>query len=206
MKAYVYIRVSSRDQNPAMQEDAINEYVAFKKIEVARIFKEKKSAKNTDRPAFKEMMTALESNPEGIDTVVIWRLDRIGRSLLDLLNIVGFLDRNGINLHSITNYIDTSTKEGRLFFHMSGAYAEYERESILERTMTGMHYAKLRGVKFGRKKKTPPMAEVERLIAIGVPKTKIAKQYGVSKTTLYTKIEEYRKQQIADATANPTGV
>lgn len=202
MKVFVYIRVSTRDQNPVMQEEAIKEYIAYKKFDVVQVFNEKKSGKNTDRPAFKAMMTALDDNPQGVQAVVIWKLDRIGRSLLDLLNILEFFKTKKIGLISVTQPIDTTTKEGKLFFNITGAFAEYERENILERTQTGQYYARQRGVKFGRKLKALPMDEITRLIALNVPKTKIARKYGISKSTLYTRLEEYRKQQITEATAD----
>jgi hypothetical protein len=122
------------------------------------------------------------------DTLVIWKLDRLGRSLRDLIEIVNRLEKNGVSFVCITQNIDTRTPDGKLFFHIFGALAEYERELIRERTKAGLTAARARGRKGGRK---PAMNEeqIEQARAMmDNPKLKIKsimKTLGVSKATLY---------------------
>ena len=122
------------------------------------------------------------------DTLVIWKLDRLGRSLRDLIEIVNRLERNGVSFVCITQNIDTRTPNGKLFFHIFGALAEYERELIRERTKAGLTAARARGRKGGRK---PALNEeqIEQARAMmDNPKLKvksILKTLGVSKATLY---------------------
>lgn len=138
-----YVRVSSREQNLNLQNDAMKE------AQVQKIFEDKASGKNTARPGLK---TCLESLNSG-DTLYIWKLDRLGRSLKDLLQIVDDLEARGIALHVITEPgLNTSTPTGKLLFNLMGSFANYEREIIRERIQAGTASAKERGVKFGRKR------------------------------------------------------
>jgi DNA invertase Pin-like site-specific DNA recombinase len=191
MKIVVYARVSSPGQNLEPQLEDIRRYITFKQHDVIHIYSEKESAKSIkERPEFIKMMADLEVNPLGIEGVVIWKLDRIGRSVIDLLNIVKFFKEHNIELISITNNIDTSTKEGRLFFAIMAGLSEYEREVILERTNLGKKYALERGVKFGRKKKDINLSEVMRKKLAGVPISRIAKDLKISRETLYKRLGE----------------
>ena len=138
-----YARVSTVDQNLDLQEQALTTAGCLK------IFSDKASGKTADRPGLEELMHFLR---EG-DTLVVWKLDRLGRSLQDLIRIIDDLHERGVKFRSLTESIDTSTAAGRMFLNLVGTFAEYERELNRERTMTGLASAKARGRKGGRKPK-----------------------------------------------------
>lgn len=190
MKVYGYARVSSQSQDLELQISEIKKYCDYRKLELMNIYQDKASGKNIDRPGFKDMMEALKSNPLGIEAVIIFRLDRMGRSLLDLINITNTLREWNLGLISITNNIDTTTKEGRLFFYFMGAMGEYERELILEKTALGLKYAKEKGTKLGRPIKNINLDDVKVKLSAGVPKTRIAKELNIHVTTLYKKLKK----------------
>ncbi|HFH3023339.1 recombinase, partial [Pseudomonas aeruginosa] len=131
-----YARVSTDDQTTALQADALA------KAGCSRIYTDKASGKSTAaRPQLEECLADLR---EG-DTLVVWRLDRLGRSVPDLVRIVGELERKGVGFKSLTESIDTSTASGTLIFHMFAAIAEFERNLIQERTQAGLAAARARG-------------------------------------------------------------
>lgn len=123
------------------------------------------------------------------DTLVVWKLDRLGRSMRHLVILVEELRERGINFRSLTDLIDTSTPMGRFFFHVMGALAEMERELIVERTKAGLEAARAQGRIGGRRPKLTPeqWAQAGRLIASGVPRLKVAIIYDVGVSTLYKK-------------------
>lgn len=137
-----YARVSTQDQNLALQTDALN------RAGVVRLFTDTSSGSNTQRNGLKEL---LYHSRDG-DVVVIWRLDRLARSLKDLIEIAGQLQTRNVGLISLTENIDTTTPTGRLFFHIFGALAEFERNLIIERTHAGLVAARSRGRYGGRKR------------------------------------------------------
>ncbi len=190
MKAYGYARVSTLGQDLELQLKQIKEYSNFRGIDLVGIFQDKASGKNINREDFQKMIKTLETNPQGVNAIVITKLDRMGRSLLDLINTTKWLEEQQIGLISITNSIDTTTKEGRLFFYIMGALGEYERELIMERTKAGRAEAIRKGVRIGRPNKNINIDDVKRLIASGVPKTKIAEQMKVDRNTLYNRLKE----------------
>jgi DNA invertase Pin-like site-specific DNA recombinase len=138
-----YARVSTDDQTNAAQ------LVELKKAGCKRIYEEKISGRNVDRP---ELTRCLDRLDEG-DTLIVWRLDRLGRSLTDLLEIVTTLQRRKVTFVSLKEKFDTSNAAGRLVFHVFASLAEFERELIRERTMAGLAAAKARGRLGGRKPK-----------------------------------------------------
>ena len=138
-----YARVSTIEQNVAPQIDQL------KDAGCERIFRDKVSGAKTERPGLQE---ALDFLREG-DTLVVWRLDRLGRSLKHLLETVSMLEERGIGFRSLQESIDTTTSGGRLIFHIFGALAEFERNLIRERTMAGLRAARARGRVGGRPRK-----------------------------------------------------
>jgi len=142
-----YIRVSRDKQTTALQEDAIQ------KAQCERTFVDKMSGVRDDRPEFLKM---LEMARPG-DVIVVWRLDRLGRSLRQLIETVNQMSERGIELRSIKENIDTTTPTGKLMFHIIGAMAEFERDIIQERTLAGLEAARARGRKGGRPKVTETM-------------------------------------------------
>ncbi len=197
MKVYGYARVSTRDQDLALQEEEILRFVGYKKMELARIYSEKASGKNTDRPQFQSMIEDLRYNPLGVQAVVVYKLDRLGRSLKDLIAIVQYFKDHGIQFISIMDSIDTTTPQGVLFFHLMGSFAEYERNVIYERTTAGKERAQRQGVKFGRKAKELPMETILAYIADGRTKTWIANKYKIHVTSLYKHLKKYEAEQQA---------
>ncbi|MDD3978439.1 MAG: recombinase family protein [Methanomicrobium sp.] len=185
-----YVRVSTDAQSYEIQIDKIKEYAKLKDYNVVNIFTDHATGKNAEREGFQSMIEHLKKNPLGVEAIIIYKLDRMGRSLHDLIEISKWLHEHDIGLISITDNIDTTTSAGRFFFHMAGAFAEYERELILERTAAGLARKKAAGFKLGRPVKKLPMDEIKNSIAMGVPKTRIAKQYGISPQTLYTRLAQ----------------
>lgn len=190
LKAYGYARVSTQGQDLEIQLKQIKDYAGFRGIELVGIFQDKASGKDINREDFKRMLKTLESNPQGVNTIIISKLDRMGRSLLDLINTTKWLESQQIGLISITNSIDTTTKEGRLFFYIMGALGEYERELIMERTKLGRDEAIKNGVKMGKPCKLIPNDEIKRLLAEGVSKSAIARKFNVHRTTIYEKLKQ----------------
>lgn len=190
MKAYAYARVSTPQQSLELQISEIKKYCEYRKIELVGIFQDVSSGKDIDRAEFKKMIELLQDNPLDVGAIVVWKLDRIGRSLRDLINVSDFLKRKELGLISITNSIDTTTKEGRLFFYMMGSIAEYERELIMERMEAGRIRSIADGKKMGRPTKKVNIAEAQRLISIGVSKSLVARQLKISRTTMLRLLKE----------------
>ena len=154
------------------------------------MFAETASGAKADRPALAE---ALEYIRPG-DTLVVWRLDRLGRSLKHLIAVVGELQERGIGFKSVTEQIDTTTPGGKLIFHVFGALAEFERDLIRERTQAGLAAARARGRKGGRPKKLadPKQLALARSLYEG-GQTDIAtlcRTLGISRATLYRVLKE----------------
>lgn len=135
-----YARCSTKEQDVALQVDALNA------AGCDQIYEEYVSGVKSKRPIFEECLRCLR---EG-DTLIVWRLDRLGRKLKELLQIVEDLEGRGIELVSITDAIDTKTAAGRLIFQIFGAFAEFERNTLIERTMAGLKAARERGQVGGR--------------------------------------------------------
>jgi DNA invertase Pin-like site-specific DNA recombinase len=138
-----YARVSTDDQDFALQEDAL------KNVGCKKIYYDKMSGARSERPGLRE---ALDYLRDGEDCLVVWRLDRLGRSLKNLIEMMNRLEERGIGFQSLQESIDTTTSGGKLIFHIFGALAEFERNLIRERTKAGLAAARARGKKGGRRK------------------------------------------------------
>lgn len=173
-----YCRVSTVDQDLSLQLDAL------KKAGCEKFFRDKVSGAKSDRPALKK---ALDFARKG-DTIVVWRLDRLGRSLKDLLEIVHRLEESKVGIKSLTESLDTTTPGGRLIFHVFGAIAQFERELIRERTMAGLQAAKDRGRTGGRPKS---LSDKDLKVATAmladpdITVSDVCEQLGTSPATLY---------------------
>ncbi|HHR1385268.1 TPA: recombinase family protein [Legionella pneumophila] len=173
-----YARVSTDDQNLNLQFDAL------KNAGCERIFNDQVTGSKIQRPGLE---AALEFAREG-DVFVVWRLDRLSRSLKDLIEMVVLLDSKKIGLKSLHESIDTSTSSGKLIFHIFGALAEFERNLIRERTHAGLQAARARGKNGGRPKKlSNDKAKLALQLYEGKQHSinKICEFMGVSKPTLY---------------------
>jgi DNA invertase Pin-like site-specific DNA recombinase len=176
---YGYARVSTDDQTPAPQ------LAALKKAGCKIVFKDDGiSGATTKRPA---LLRCLKKLGPG-DTLIVWKLDRLGRSLRDLITMLHELKQRGVKFRSLMEHIDTDTPTGRAMWQMIGLMAELERSLISERTRAGVKAAQRRGVKFGRKRKlTPQQLDYARELIEkgGHDRQGIAELFKVSRTTLY---------------------
>jgi len=177
-----YARISTIDQDEALQLDALQ------RAAVDRIFVDHASGSIEGRPG---LTSALECARSG-DSLVVWRLDRLGRSLRHLIDVVHGIEQQGIALVSLTEQIDTSTPGGRLVFHVFGALAQFERELIRERTMAGLAAARARGRTGGR----PTVWTDTKLKTARAMRdsgehdiTSIAKVLGVSRASVYRALQ-----------------
>jgi DNA invertase Pin-like site-specific DNA recombinase len=148
-KVALYVRVSKRDMNPKNQLYQLIKYVDGKELEYT-IFEERESTRKT-RPVKQEVMKALRNGE--YDGVIIWKLDRWARSLQELIMDIDEITNKGKDFIVITQPIDTTNASGRLFMQILGAFAEFEREIIRERTIAGLERAKAKGKKLGRPRK-----------------------------------------------------
>jgi DNA invertase Pin-like site-specific DNA recombinase len=173
-----YVRVSKREQNPDLQR---------RELEAAgceRIFEERVSSREQTRP---QLEAALDFCREG-DVLVVWKLDRLGRSIKELIELVNALKDRGVGFRSLRESLDTTTPGGKLVFHVFASIAEFERDVIRERTMAGLEAARARGRKGGRKRVMD-----ERKVALAArllrdretPIRDVCEAVGVSKATLY---------------------
>jgi DNA invertase Pin-like site-specific DNA recombinase len=178
-----YARVSTDDQNLDLQRDALRAAGCEKVLE------DRLSGAKAARPGLASLLEMARTG----DSVVVWRLDRLGRSLHDLIVLAKRLEEAGIGLVSLQEKIDTSSSGGRLIFHMFGALAEFERHVIRERTQAGLVAARARGRKGGRPKRLDP---AKRQLAIELYHDRrhtiaeICRMMGISKPTLYSYLDE----------------
>jgi DNA invertase Pin-like site-specific DNA recombinase len=180
-----YARVSTGEQTLDLQRDALAA------AGCGKVYEETASGAKADRPVLAELLSYMR---EG-DTLVVWRLDRLGRSLGHLIAAVAELQSRGIGFKSVTEQIDTTTPGGKLVFHVFGALAEFERDLVRERTNAGLAAARARGRKGGRPKK---LADPKKLsLALGLYHTgqadvaTICATLGISRATLYRYLKDH---------------
>ena len=182
-----YARVSTQDQKPELQLDAL------KAAGCEKVFVEKASGAQRERP---ELKAALDYMRDG-DTLVVWKLDRLARSMKQLIETVEGLEEVGVGFRSLTEAIDTTTAGGKLVFHVFGALAEFERSIIRERTRAGLDAARARGRKGGRpaKLKEDDLRAARAMLADGeITVEAVAKRLDVSPATLYRHLPAARAQ------------
>lgn len=176
-----YARVSTRDQKLDLQIDALENAGCEK------IFSDVISGASKERPNLNAMLEQCRAG----DTIVIYKLDRLGRSLIHLVNLVNKLMENGVHLQSLTDNIDTSTSQGKLMFNVFASLAEFERDLIRERTQAGLNAARARGRFGGRPKGLSKEAEAISYAAVALYREgklsvqQISNRLGISKMTLY---------------------
>ena len=176
-----YARVSTKDQDLSLQIDALEQ------ADCKRIYREKITGSTKERPELQKMLGQLRDG----DVIIIWKLDRLARSLKDLVSLVNEIQEKGAGLHSLNDHIDTSTPNGKLTFHLFAALAEFERDIIRECTNAGLAAARARGRRGGRPKGLSKRAKhtaiiAERLYLEGELSIKeICDQLSISKMTLY---------------------
>jgi DNA invertase Pin-like site-specific DNA recombinase len=172
-----YARVSTEDQNLDLQ------IAALESAGAGRIFTDKMSGMLADHPGLLEAL----SHARAGDTFMVWKLDRLGRGVKGLVDLVGDLEKQGVDFRSLTDAIDTSTPAGRFFFHVMASLAQMERELIQERTRAGLAVARAKGRVGGRKRllTNGKMEAAKTLLAGGTPPKDVAQSLGVSVPTLY---------------------
>lgn len=173
-----YARVSTADQDAAMQREALNA------AGVVKVFEDVASGAKADRPGLTAALAYLRKG----DTLAVWKLDRLGRSLPHLVQTVAELEQRGVGFRSLTESIDTTTPNGRLVFHLFAALADFERDLIRERTRAGLAVAKARGSVAGRRPvmTADKLARARALIdAKGLTVREAAARVKVGKTALY---------------------
>jgi DNA invertase Pin-like site-specific DNA recombinase len=172
-----YARVSTQDQRLDVQKEALA------RSGCEKLFEDTMSGRVADRPG---LQRALDILREG-DAFVVWKLDRLGRSVKQLVDLVSGFEQQGINFVSLTDSIDTSTPAGRFFFHVMASLAEMERELTVERTRAGLESARARGRTGGRRRvMTDSKVEAaKQLLANRTPPREVASNLGVSIATLY---------------------
>ena len=186
-----YARVSTAEQDTALQTDAL------RKAGCDKIFEDTVSGAKAERPG---LAAALAYVREG-DALVVWRLDRLGRSLPHLIETIGALEARGVGFRSLTEAIDTTTSGGRLIFHVFGALGQFERDLIRERTKAGLTAAAARGRKGGRK----PVVTAEKLqrarehLANGLTVREAAARLKVGKTALYAALKAAGSGRASDS-------
>lgn len=190
-----YARVSTQDQNPQLQLDALAS------AGCEQVFNETATGTFRERP---ELGACLRTLRKG-DAMVVWKLDRLARSLKDLVEIIHDLNHRGVGFRSLTESIDTTSSGGRLVFHIFGALAEFEHSLIRERTIAGLAAARARGRKGGRKlalSNTDVRKAAAMLSDPHITKAEVAKHFGVSRVTLNSALA---REGVADLEQNLPG-
>jgi DNA invertase Pin-like site-specific DNA recombinase len=175
-----YARVSTSDQNLDLQLNAL------RAAATEQIITDQASGSRMNRPGLQDLFKMLRPG----DTLVVWKLDRLSRSLRDLLEIITQLHNRGVGFQSLTEKIDTTSPGGKLIFHVIGALAEFERSMIVERTNAGLEAARRRGVKLGPPEKISPeqWQVIRQLIAEERPIAQIARLFNVHRMTIYRRL------------------
>jgi len=172
-----YARVSTIDQNLELQLSALKETGCEK------LYQDQISGTRINRPGLDLALEVLRKN----DTLVVWKLDRLGRTVKGLVDLVNQLHQKEIHFRSITDNVDTSTPAGRFFFHIMASLAQMERELIAERTRAGLAAAKTKGRLGGRRRKMTQskVESAKQLLSSGTPPKDVAQNLGISIPTLY---------------------
>ena len=179
-----YTRISTNEQNTDLQINALINYGVDKR----HIFQDTASGSIDTRIGLGEAINFLAKG----DTLVVWRLDRLGRSLKHLIEIIVGLQTKGIKFVSLTENIDTTTSTGQLFFHIFGAIAEFERNLIKERVKAGLEASRLKGIKGGRPRaiSEEKMVCIKEAIRLGTPRSVICRNFGIKRSTLFDSLKQ----------------
>jgi len=186
MRVAIYTRVSTDGQSTERQVVELKEYAAGRKWEVQTIYTENASGTTSKRSAFQQMLK--EARAKHFDVLLVWKLDRLSRSLKDLIGTLQELNELGVQFVSLKDQIDFTTSAGRLMFHMIGAFAQFETDLIKERVVSGLNNARRKGVILGRPKEIPDETVTEILQqrsngysirqisqAVGVPRSSVGR-------------------------------
>jgi len=184
----IYVRISSPDQNDALQKDELPEYCAFRKWEIVETYCDVLTGSKDRRPNLDRLMA--DAKRGKFDVVVVWKFDRFARSTRFLLESLELFNSLGIDFVSLRESIDTSTATGKMVFTVIGAVSELERSNIRERVIAGQRAAKRRGVRFGRPQVRVDIHEVQALRNEGKSWREIALAMGTSEDTLLRRMQK----------------
>lgn len=186
MKTAIYLRVSTKQQDTSNQKKVLEEVAQRAGWEIVAVFEDEgiSGAKGrSDRPGLDNLLKAVTRRE--IDKVLVWSVDRLGRSLKDLISTLDEILNSGAELYLHVQAVDTSTAAGKAMFQMLGIFAEFERGIIQERVRAGLEKARAKGVKLGRKRIAPILAkQIVSLSKAGLSQSKIAKRVGVSQPSV----------------------
>jgi DNA invertase Pin-like site-specific DNA recombinase len=193
VRAALYIRVSTVDQNPQMQFDELREFCRARGWKAAAEFVDHGvSGIDTSRPGLRQLLEACHQR--SVDAVCVWRLDRLARSLAELVKLTKTFEALHVNFVSVRNPgLDTTTPTGKLFFGISAVFAEFERDLIIERTRAGVAAAVARGKKLGRPRIRLDVEHIRKLRAMGLSYRQIANSLRVSKTLICDILRDQRE-------------
>ena len=202
MNYVIYNRVSTEEQGEngvslQAMESACRAFIVSQGGQLIKIYTDVKSGGDLNRPHLQELLQDIKNNAIPIDTILVWRLDRLGRSMKHLIEMITQLEEKGIGFRSLTEAMDTTTSGGKLIFHIFGALAEFERNLIQERTQAGLAAARARGRKGGR---PYALEESKRKMAIELYNSKehsvdeICQTMGISRPTLYNYLRAAKSQ------------
>ena len=182
IRCAVFVRTSTAEQRPDLQLDEILQVARQRGYEIVAQYVEIGSGAGKHLPERERLLC--DARDGKLDLVMVWRLDRLGRSLRDLLEIVESFKRWGVAFVSVRDHVDTATPAGQLVFAIFGALAEFERSLILERVQAGLSAAKRRGTRMGRPRREFDRERAKRLLATGCPLKTVARTVGVPPRTL----------------------
>jgi DNA invertase Pin-like site-specific DNA recombinase len=177
----IYARCSTGEQNPAMQISELREYAERRGFQIVAEHIDIASGNLDSRPELNKVLVLAKQRK--IDALLCWKIDRLGRSLKHLVNTIGELEAVGVAFVSLKDNLDFSTPAGRLMFNVIGAMAQFERDLIRERTLSGMAAARRRGAKIGRPRVDVDAVKIQELRSHGLSWDKIASQTGHSRET-----------------------
>jgi DNA invertase Pin-like site-specific DNA recombinase len=179
---YGYARVSTNQQDTKLQIDALLASGCSK------VYEDKMSGSKTDRPELNQCLKAMNEN----DVLVVWKLDRLGRSLQHLIEVVHKLEEENKGFQSLTENIDTTSPTGKLVFHIFASLAEFEKSLIRQRVMAGLEASRKMGKKFGRPEALTPKDKEMAIVMFngGATKGSIAQHFGVARQTIYALLKE----------------
>ena len=202
----VYARVSTSNgqQDPEMQLRELREYAKHRELTIVGEYVDKMTGSKDSRPALNRLMA--DASQRKFDVVLVWKLDRFGRSLRHLVNAIAELEALGVAFISFRDNLDLSTPSGRLMFQIIGAMAEFERALIQERVRAGLRNAKAKGKKLGRPRVDIDASQVEKLRASGASWREIAEKLGVGLGTVHRFAQPRSKKVLQDFWNGQPGV
>lgn len=197
LRAAIYLRVSTTDQNTELQKNEVTQYLINRGLELVSTYEDKASGTTDLRPQFQAMLASAKRRE--FDTLVVWKLDRFGRSLRDIILNLNDLQDCGVIFISIKDQIDLGTSTGRLMMHLLASFAEFEASLIKERVKAGIENARRKGTRLGRPRATEPQLIVN-LRTEGLSYSAIARRLGVSKSLVHKTL---KTQSSINSVTNP---